>query len=717
MRSLRPAIALAALAWASLSLPACEDETLAPAYTCEPSAEAAGLVAFDPGSVRVFVEAGEDGRVSFALLDVETYLSAMWGEPVAPVPGRPDGAGPSIWLTTAPDARPDGARDRGYTLRREGDAILVWARDPADLVFGTYALLEELGARFFHPQEEIVPAWGQPHLPAVLEVTREPAFDRRGIQMHTLHPIETYEALNEPGERNLAEAQQLIDWVVKTGHNELQWWALGGVDDYRAVVPHLLAIESYAEARGVVIGIKVQTFESSSLQNGFALVGDMDDGEAQIDAKLQEIMAVPWDGVELALGEFLANDPVRLVELLDHATETMAHIAPDTRLSVVNHVGNYPELYVDYQGETTFLYHLPKYCDTRLVNSIHTVFFFDLFRDWGAYGHEDFAFHREFLFEQTEVRTVRYIPESAYWASADIDVPIFMPSYITARQIDVAGIVREQTTRGTRPVEGHILFSSGHEWGYWLTDYLTGRMLWDPEAEVAEHLAHVARGLGDCGADVVAAVDAVRVAQDHSLFDERLAGYLGGEDFADDFGKLAGFVTTPERVPFEQVYGMAEPERQAFEASVVGGLEGYAAASEAPLGTLRSKAISVEPTLGTFSRELADGTEVTRLRALHSAALYRAVIASARGEDPAPHLEKAAAHREAAAVIIERREKEYRYGTARTIEPRPNLTAYDWGYLRQASTLCFWLRQEDQVTGLLDTGLPVGFFLLRSCGD
>jgi len=717
MRSLRTAVGSIALAWALASAPACEDETLSPVYTCEPSPDAAGLVAFDPGTVRVFIETPEDGRVSLALLDVEKYLGAMWGEPIAPKAGRPDGAGPAIWLTTAEDARPASARDRGYTLRREGDVVLVWASDPGDLVFGVYALLEELGARFFHPQEEIVPAWGRPHLPASLDVTREPAFDRRGFQMHTLHPIEAYEALNEPGERNLREAQELIDWVVKTGHNELQWWALGQVDDYRALVPHLLAIHAYARARGVGLRIKVQTFESSSLQNGLALVGDIDDGEAEIDEKLLEIMAVPWDGVELALGEFLANDPIRLVELLDHATETMAHIAPDTRLSVVNHVGNYPDLYVDYQGTTTFLYPLPKYCDTRLVNSIHTVFFFDLFRDWGAYGHDDFGFHREFLFEQAEVRTVRYIPESAYWASADIDVPVFLPSYITARQIDVAGIVREQTMRGTRPVEGHILFTSGHEWGYWLTDYLTGRMLWDPEADVAEHLAHVGRGLGDCGADVMGAVDAVRLAQDSSLFDRRLAGYLGGEDFADDFGKLAGFVTTPERMPFETVFAMTEPERQSFEAAVVDELEAYAAASEQPLETLRAKCAAVEPTLGSFCRELADATEVTRLRALHSVSLYRAVLASARGSDPAPHLESAVAHRDAAAIGVARRETEYRYGAARLTEPRANLTAYDWGYLRQTSTLCYWLRQEDQVTGLIETGLPVGFFLLRSCGD
>lgn len=717
MGPIRKGLTVAALVWASASLPACEEETGPPASTCAPSAAAAGLVALDPGSVRIFFDAPEESRVSFALLDVEKYLGAMWGEAVSPVPGRPDGAGPSIWLTTAADVRPEGARDRGYTLRREGDVILVWAKDPADLVFGTYALLEELGVRFFHPREEIVPAWGRPHFPAALDITREPAFERRGLQMHTLHPIEAYEALDEPGERNLAEARQLIDWVVKTGHNELQWWALGGLDDYRALVPHLSAIHAYAASRGVGVGLKVQTFASSSLQNGFALVDDVDDGEAQIDEKLAELMAVPWDGVELALGEFLANDPVRLVELLDHATAKMAEIAPVTRLSVVNHVGNYPDLYVDYEGTETFLYHLPKYCDTRLVNSIHTVFFFDLFRDWGAYAHEDFTFHRDFLFEQAQVRTVRYIPESAYWASADIDVPIFLPAYMTARQIDVSGIVREQERLGTPPVEGHVLFSSGHEWGYWLTDYLTGKMLWDPQADIIAHLAHVGRGLGDCGADVAAAVDAVRVAQDQSLFDERLVGYLGGEDFADDFGAAAGFATTPTRIPFENVYAMAEADRQAFEASVIERLEAYAAATDAPLSSLRRACSNVDPSLGTFCRELADATEVTRLRALHSAALYRAVLAAARGEDGASALADAASLRERAAVVIGRRETEYRYEPARLIDPRPNLTSYDWGYLRQASTLCFWLRQEDQATALVETGAPAGFFLLRSCGD
>ena len=44
--------------------------------------------------------------------------------------------------------------------------VLVYAPDAADLASGAYALLEELGARFFHPKQELVPALGAPAPPA-----------------------------------------------------------------------------------------------------------------------------------------------------------------------------------------------------------------------------------------------------------------------------------------------------------------------------------------------------------------------------------------------------------------------------------------------------------------------------------------------------------------------------------------------------------------------
>ena len=57
-------------------------------------------------------------------------------------------------------------------------------------------------------------------------------------------------------------------------------------------------------------------------------------------------------------------------------------------------VGNYPQLYVQYKGEPTYFYHLPKFADPRLGQTTHTLFWFDTYRDQGMYEHPDFHFQR-----------------------------------------------------------------------------------------------------------------------------------------------------------------------------------------------------------------------------------------------------------------------------------------------------------------------------------
>src|SRR5262249_1492032 len=102
----------------------------------------------------------------------------------------------TLWLSTSADAAARAGLSTGatYAIRRadgpSGAVVVVAAHDASGLAYGTYALLEELGIRFFHPKQELVPSFGGPRLPAQLAVSRTPAFASRGTQFHTLHPIE-----------------------------------------------------------------------------------------------------------------------------------------------------------------------------------------------------------------------------------------------------------------------------------------------------------------------------------------------------------------------------------------------------------------------------------------------------------------------------------------------------------------------------------------------
>src|SRR5262249_45248982 len=131
-----------------------------------------------------------------------------------------------------------------------------------------YALLDALGIRFFHPKQELVPTLPGPRFPAALDVTRAPWVKVRGLQFHTLHPIEYFDVFNQPGDANLADAQRVIDWLVKTGQNHLQWVLLSTVD-FDAWAPHAQAILDYAHARNVTVAAVVQTWGGSSLQNNY----------------------------------------------------------------------------------------------------------------------------------------------------------------------------------------------------------------------------------------------------------------------------------------------------------------------------------------------------------------------------------------------------------------------------------------------------------------
>src|SRR5690606_23793464 len=134
---------------------------------------------------------------------------------------------------------------------------------------------------------------------------------------------------------------------------------------------------------------------------------------AKLEENLDQVMEIPFDHVELALREFFAADPSVLVSALDHATTYMAKTYPATTLGIENHIGDYEELYIKYEDETHYYYFLPGLADERLINTVHTVFFFNLYRNWAMYEHESFAMHHEFLFKQLELRPVRYFPESA----------------------------------------------------------------------------------------------------------------------------------------------------------------------------------------------------------------------------------------------------------------------------------------------------------------
>lgn len=703
---------------------ACGDdsEQLAPKPTICIAGATLALEAIS-ADVTVHLDAPASPGMDLVKADLGRYLSELWGRPVSVASGAPDAGVPvAIWLSTS-----DAARDRigkkvadGFALRRLDDGgrttFVVYAPDAQNLAYGAYAFLEELGVRFFHPNAELVPKYEGARLPAALNVTRKPAWRIRGMQEHTLHPIETMTVLNEPGAENLAEAKRYVDWLVKTGQNLVQWPLMDL--PFAPFQKHAQAIADYAHARGVKVGASVVVFGKSALQDNFVLIKDTNDWQAELESRLATLLEVDWDVVELTLGEFIAEDPGSVVTWLDHATAHVATNHPEVEVSVSVHVGNYSDLWVDYQGKKTFFYHLAGITDTRLTSSVHTVAFFDLYRPWGTYAHDDFFLQKDYLFGELGERKVRYFPESAYWIGADVDVPQFFPMYAYARWLDISSLSRDIRDKKLPPLDGHVLFSSGREWGYWLNDYATAKAQWNPDGSFQELIGHVTGVFGDCAPDVTQSLEGLIAIQNEYLFDRRLVAYVQGEDTVLDMGYLAGIESHPKRKPFQEVAAMAAGELDAFEKEVIGGLTEMNE-KLAPLETaVARRCANTDDTLAPWCSEWVDGFAIDRLRAEHSIWLYRAVIDLARGgSSHGSHLARARKVTAQAAKVIARREQGYRYPVSRLTAAYENPTSYDFGYLRQAHTSCFWERQDLQVEILLTEGVAAPVSQLPTCLD
>jgi hypothetical protein len=709
----------------------CSSSSSAPApsppavVACDSASQAPGTDAFAAADVGVYVDAS-DPLLDPVRADLASYLGTMWGSPVSVATAAPDGSRrASIWLSTSASARTllGTSLLDGYAIRRIDaggkTTLLVYAPDVVNLATGAYALLEELGARFFHPKQELVPRLGAPRLPHAIDVSRHPLAATRGLQPHTLHPIEYFATFMDPSDENLADAKRFVDWLVKTGQNYMQWPLLSTVD-WASWQPYAASILAYAHSRGVQIGAQPEVWGGAALQNNYVLVSDANDWATEMRAGLDRLLQLPWDRVVLALGEFTATDPGSVIEWLDYATEYITSENPNVLVDVQNHVGNYPQLWVPYDGQTFFYYHLFGFCDLRLGQSVHTLSLFDLYRDWATYAHPNFHLQHDYLLsELASSRRAGYFPESAYWISADIDVPAFLPETLYSRWLDIHTLSQEIAQKGLPALDHHIQFTSGHEWGFWLTDYLVAKMLWQPDASLDTSLQSYTSAFGNCASDVDTALSSYISLQTSFIFDQRLLPYIQGENETVDLGYLAGLETHPRRVEFEQLLTMTETERSAFQVSVVQALESFASQSQPIEDAIAARCRGSDATLAPWCDELQDGISIVTLRAQHAATLYRAMLDYVHGDatDAATLVTQAAQITTQAAAVVAHRESQYRFDLQRVTGQYQNPTVYGFGYLRQAHTLCYWHRREEQVTYILQNGGPEGQSSLPSCAD
>lgn len=590
-----------------------------------------------------------------------------------------------------------------YRIDKDGSRFVISGGVPLGVQYGVAHLLELHGYRFHHPWKTSVPptfldvdatALGTEHAPEVDK--------RRGLHLHTLHPIEALYDFWVPSPKNLEGARRTIDFVVKNRGNFISMYALDDITAGDATTEawraHTKQILSYAKARGVEVGIAIQLFGKSNLQLSFDLIDDdmAADPLPELERRLHVLLdETPYDSVQVAFGEFFKADPAQLVQRANQTYDALQRVRPGIEMVCSVHVGNSPDLRVEYQGVRQLYYFLIRYANPAIVPWVHTVFFYNLYDDaGGAYLHDDFSEHREYLEARLrDGQPVAYYPESAYWIAFDNSVPLYLPVYLKSRHLDLTRL------RQAGRLRQHALFTTGWEWGYWQTDVGVLRMnfalpeRWD--APVREQFAPFgAQGLG--AAEVVRALGE---AQYDGLITKRLAAYLASRDEVIEVGKARGIVSQPDRVLFSELRALPAVERDAFVRRVLEPLKTFAAEQTRLDGELTALAL---PKDNPFFVELHDGVGVTAARGRFIHALYAAVVADARGESvEALLLEAEAELAKAEGFVSSRRRALWDPDSIELLRNKDNPTFYDYGYLREADTLCFWKRERAQVRNLL----------------
>lgn len=599
----------------------------------------------------------------------------------------------------------------------------------ADL-YAAYALLQDLGYAFWHPLEPVLP--DSLDVAKVHEQISAPRWPVRGLQLHTMHPLELTHLLQGFGPQGpndaagwtafLDEWDKVLEWHIAHGQNHLHWvllssdaWADFVQSDTRQA--RLIKLVQRAHAWGMRVGVDVAI--ALQQQNSFRLVqttGEFSNERAQIRERLDWLMAAGFDYIvtESGTSEFTHPEASRMLAWMNEVTRYLRDVyQTPVYIKVHASAGQVADGYIDAQtGEPLNFNFLPHYADADLGVLPHTVQIYGLDDPAPTYGNQDFRELHRFTEQQLGRRAVVWHPETAYWVSYDIDVPLFLPVYAYRRINDLHLLMDSENTAGN-PLQGQLTFSSGWEWGYWLSDVLTARASWQPYAEMSSeaallsHLQILLTPLGEVANDTAVLLSQLAQWQERVLVlgdfgtgrpadITRRSGqaYLQGVDAWDDVVKIMAKVPTMTAVTMQPDRLELEELRSHFDTSPnYQELEALLATMRADLAQFQQRFDALLPRFpsrfAAYGRELGDAIAITALRAQQMAGLYEYVAY----QDPGS-LQDAQLALDAANNRVALREMEYRVPLSRVSNWDTNPTAYHYGYLWTVHTMYYWWRDE-----------------------
>ena len=348
-------------------------------------------------------------------------------------------------------------------------------------------------------------------------------------------------------------------------------------------------------------------------------------------------------------------------------------------------------------------FHLPLEADPDFGAWVHTTMYYDMENPAPVYGCDNFQHQQDFIEQAKGQRELVYYPETAWWLGFDNNLPMFLPLTGWSRAYDILEVMKD-----TPEVTGHLTFTTGREWGYWMFDHYLTLATWDGTTTWSQYLDLIALVFGEEGSAWMEVVKSWTDIQRKAFYEDNplLFFYVAGELPADEAGAKVDAGARPVKPAFRDIFELEEEAFQEWLSGDYAQLE----ALESDLGSLLAE---LPPVAGEGAeqthriRELERGMTLTVRRVQHALALFGAVRNLRDGQLEAAQnaLEEAQAITSQVIETVGIHEAGYRYPIELLGREKDSLTSYQYGYLYETSTAYFWVRRDEQLETFLDSAL------------
>ncbi|MCB0501120.1 MAG: hypothetical protein KDD32_00400 [Bacteroidetes bacterium] len=514
-----------------------------------------------------------------------------------------------------------------------------------------YMALQKLGFLFPHPRWQISPSSLDASLCGQV-YEWNPTLKYRGFHFHTMHPNEWVHAFmtNQP-----EIAYESIRWLARNQQNIFDFSMLR--NDLIDWFDYLQPIYTYAREMGlhtgVAFGVALQQQNSWKL---VSLLGTFfnNKSEKEIEKKLVpllELLPLSFINVEAGTSEFTAVNYERSLNWMNKVAEIAAryNVAMLTKVHVSSN-----QQHEEY-GNYNFL---PQYADSTVGVLPHTVFYYAL-EDSVApmYGNKNFHDIKDFMLKMRGQRMNWYYPETSYYISMDIDVPLLLLEYLRGRAEDMRFLYEHN-------INGQLNFTTGHELGYWLFDWtlaLLTNLEYDFDPKIALKL----------------------LGEDPTVWQEHL-------DFQYQYLTVEQLIAI---VSFSNGGDELMPKHKIHQRNLMRELSKSPEKTNEEIQKLESAIDHIPSTEQIKNEELRTMLDVTYLRFHHALATRKALL-----EENKTSLKDAEQIRnegiEKMSLIVQQYN---RYPEANIFDYYSNVTAYSYGYGAFAKELYYWYREEEMV--------------------